>query len=319
MIRVLAKGGAGFIELSPGPDFALSPDCVWIDLLNPTRDEELACESALNTSLPTREEMSEIETSSRLYKDAHATVMTASVLVNSDTDTPKEGPVTFVLIGQKLVTIRYIEPKAFTVIGQQIQREPEVGSSGVSIFTALLEAIVDRLADILERASADVEALSSEIFGRTEGVNYRPIMKRLGKAQNINAKARDSLTSLARLSGFAMLLDPVDRRHDYKEHIKSVQRDIASLNEHSSSLAGNIAFMLDATLGLINVEQNGIIKFFSVAAVIFLPPTLVASYFGMNFHHMAEFEWDYGEPLAIGIMLLSVIVPLWWFNKRGWL
>jgi len=98
-----------------------------------------------------------------------------------------------------------------------------------------------------------------------------------------------------------------------------VQRDVASLNEHSASLSGNIAFMLEATLGLINVEQNAIIKFFSVAAVIFLPPTLVASYFGMNFHHMFEFEWAYGEPIAIVIMIISVVVPLWWFKKRGWL
>jgi len=319
MIRVLAKGAKAFTELTPGPDFALPPDTVWVDLFNPTRDEELACEKALGTYLPTREEMSEIETSSRLYKEGKATVMTCSVLVNSDTDTPIEGPVTFVLVGNQLATIRYIEPKAFKVIGQVIQREPQVCSSGASLFVALLEAIVDRLADVLERASADVEALSAEIFRQTEGVNYRPIMKRLGRAQNVNAKARDSLTSLSRLAGFALLIDPAIWHRDYKEHLKSVQRDVASLNEHSASLSGNIAFMLEATLGLINVEQNAIIKFFSVAAVIFLPPTLVASYFGMNFHHMFEFEWAYGEPIAIVIMIISVVVPLWWFKKRGWL
>jgi magnesium transporter len=319
VIRVLVKGGAGFLELTPGPDFALPPDAVWVDLFDPSREEELACERALGAYLPTREEMSEIETSSRLYREPHATVMTASVLVNSDTDTPLEGPVTFVLVGRQLATIRYIEPKAFKIIGQNIQREPEISSSGVSVFVALLEAIVDRLADVLERASAEVEALSAEIFRQTEGVNYRPIMKRLGRSQNLNAKARDSLTSLARLAGFAMLIDPADWRRDYKERLKSIQRDIASLTEHSGSLAGNIAFMLEATLGLINVEQNAIIKFFSVAAVIFLPPTLVASYFGMNFHHMSEFEWGYGEPIAIVVMVISVVVPLWWFKRRGWL
>jgi magnesium transporter len=319
MIRVLVKGGEQFLELAAEPGFVLPPNSVWIDLLNPTREEELACETALGASLPTREEMAEIETSSRLYRDGHAYVMTASVLVNSDTETPVEGPVTFVLVGHRLATIRYIEPKAFKVMQHQLARDPEICASGASIFTALLEALVDRLADVLERDSAEVEALSAEIFRKTEGVNYRPIMKRLGRAQNVNAKVRDSLTSLYRLAGFAMLIDPLERRGEYKERLKSVQRDVSSLNEHSSSLAGNIAFMLDATLGLINVEQNAIIKFFSVAAVIFLPPTLVASYFGMNFHHMTEFEWAYGEWLAGGLMVLSVAIPLWWFKKRGWL
>ena len=263
--------------------------------------------------------MSEIETSSRLYREGRATVMTASVLVNSDTEAPVEGPVTFVLVGHCLATIRYIEPKSFATISHQLLREPQIRVSGSSIFTALLEAIIDRLADVLERDSAAVEALSAEIFRPTGKVNYRPIMKRLGAAQNVNAKARNSLTSLARLASFAMLIDPIGHGREYKEHLKSAQRDVVSLTEHSSSLAGNIAFMLDATLGLINVEQNAIIKFFSVAAVIFLPPTLVASYFGMNFHHMSEFAWTFGEPIAFVLMIVSVLVPLWWFKRRGWL
>src|SRR5437762_1404525 len=128
MLRVLVKGGGSLVDLEPGPNFVLPPDTVWIDLFNPTRDEELACEAALGAALPTREEMSEIETSSRLYKEGPATVMTAQVLVNSDTATPVEGPVTFVLVGQRLATIRYIQPKAFATISHQLQREPQIRS-----------------------------------------------------------------------------------------------------------------------------------------------------------------------------------------------
>ena len=204
--------------------------------------------------------------------------------------------------------------------GIQLHREPNICSSGYTVFVALLEALVDRLADVLERSSAEVEALSADIFRSTEGVNYRPIMKRLGRIQNVNAKVRDSLTSIARLTGFAMLIDPADHQtKDYRGHLKSVQRDVASLTEHSGSLSANIAFMLDATLGLINVEQNAIIKFFSVAAVIFLPPTLVASYFGMNFKHMVWFDLRHGEAIAFAMMILAVFVPLLWFKRRGWL
>jgi magnesium transporter len=319
MIRVLLKGDCELRDLVAGPGFVLPSEAVWIDLLNPTRDEELACEAALGASLPTREEMAEIETSSRLYKEGPATVMTAAVLANSDTPTPVEGPVTFVLVGSRLATIRYIEPKAFAYLAHQIHREPNICASGTTVFVALIEALVDRLADVLERSSAEVEALSADIFRTTEGVNYRPVMKRLGRIQNVNAKVRDSLTSLARLTGFAMLIDTDDHQRDYKGHLKSVQRDVASLTEHSGSLSANIAFMLEATLGLINVEQNAIIKFFSVAAVIFLPPTLVASYFGMNFKHMRWFDMPHGEALAFGMMILAVFVPLLWFKRRGWL
>lgn len=318
MIRVLLTGG-DLAELAPGPDFVLPAAAVWIDLLNPSKDEEAACEAALGTLLPTREEMAEIETSSRLYKEGAATVMTAAVLANSDAENPLAGPVTFVLLGEILVTIRYIEPKAFDNFVQQTQREPDICANGVAVFTALIEALVDRLADVLERTSGEIETLSGHIFGREPKRDYRPIMRRLGRSQNINAKVRDSLVSLHRLTSFASLAEPIDTSREHKAHLKSVQRDLLSLTEHSGSLAGNIAFMLDATLGLINVEQNAIIKFFSVAAVIFLPPTLVASYFGMNFHHMPELDWLYGEAMAGVLMLVSILVPLWWFKKRGWL
>lgn len=319
MITVLLKGGAGFVEVPTGPQFALPEDAVWVDLLNPSREEELACEAALGSSLPTREEMAEIETSSRLYKDNGSTVMTAAVLANSDGETPIEGPVTFVLVGSRLATIRYIEPKAFSIVIQQSQREPQLCTSGPAVFIALVEALVDRLADVVERTSAEVEALSSLIFGAGQARDYRPIMKQLGRAQNVNAKARNSLASIARLSSFAMLLEAVESHRDFRDRLKSIQRDVGSITEHSNALSANVAFMLDATLGLINVEQNAIIKFFSVAAVVFLPPTLVASYFGMNFHHMPELDWRLGEPMAFGLMIVSVLAPLWWFKKRGWL
>jgi magnesium transporter len=319
MIRILGKDGRTFVELKPGPDFSLPADTVWIDLLNPTREEEVNCEAAVGVPLPTREEMAEIESSSRLYKEGAATVMTAAVLANSDTPIPIEGPVTFVLVDGRLVTIRYFEPKAFKIFAHQLLREPEICTSGVRVFTGLLDALIDRLADVLERSSADVETLSSEVFGTPGKVNFTPVMRRLGRSQNVNAKARDSLVSLARLIGFAMLADPVEADPESRGHLKSLQRDVVSLTDHSSYLAGNITFLLDAALGLINIEQNGIIKFFSVAAVIFLPPTLVTSYFGMNFKNMPELDWRIGEPFAIVLMIASVIVPLLWFKRRGWL
>ncbi|CAN5316988.1 magnesium/cobalt transporter CorA [soil metagenome] len=319
MIRVLVRGAKTFIEAAAGETFVLPDDAVWVDLLNPTRDEEKACEAVFAINLPTREEMGALETSARLYKEGEATVMTATVMALSDTETPVAAPITFVLVAGKLVTIRYIEPKAFAVFARQLEREPQICASGAAVFTSLLEAIVDRIADVLETAGNEVEALSTSVFGRPAKVDFRPVMKGLGRVQNINAKARSSLVSLARLIGFATLAEPIDREKDLRAHLKSVQRDVVSLTDHSSYLGDNIVFLLDAALGLINVEQNAIIKFFSVAAVVFLPPTLVASYFGMNFHNMPELAWPWGEGFAMLLMAISVLVPLWWFKKRGWL
>ncbi len=319
MLRMLRRGAPGFDTPQTAAGWRLPDDVVWIELIEPTRAEELAVEQALGVLLPTREEMAEIEVSSRLYQEDGATFMTATVLCNADGDAPTSAPVTFVLVGPRLVTIRYMEPRAFAIFGAQAERQPSLCPDGVTTFLGLIDAIVDRIADILERASAEVETTSRAIFDRRKGGGFEEILNRLGKAQNVNAKSRDSLVSLARLISFALLADQIDAREEGRDHLRSLHRDVASLTDHASYLSGNVTFLLDAALGLINIEQNTIIKIFSVAAVVFLPPTLVASIYGMNFHHMPELEWEGGYPMAITLMILSVLVPLWWVRRKGWL
>lgn len=318
MLRIFLNDSAPPQTVTVDGDWRLPDGAVWLDLLNPTREEELAAERALGLSLPTRDEMSEIEASSRLYREDGAIYMTASVLAHSDAPVPQIGPITFVLADGRLITIRYIEPRAFTVFDQQLERDPASCSTGVGVMLALLDVVIDRLADILERAVAEVEALSTEVFSRPYRINFRRIMERLGKAQSVNAKVRESASSLMRMLIYAGTAERMEAA-DARAHISSLQHDLASVTDHSAYLSGNITFLLDAALGLINVEQNAIIKFFSVAAVVFLPPTLVASYFGMNFKHMAVFDWQAGEGMALCLMIVSVIVPLFWFRRKGWL
>src|SRR3546814_337316 len=129
---------------------------------------------------------------------------------------------------------------------------------------------------------------------------------------------RTSLVSLARLLSFAALAQEIAVDPDCSAHLRSLQSDAQSLTEHASFQSSHIAFLLDAALGLIGIEQNGIIKIFSVMAVIFMPPTLVASIYGMNFHHMPELSWPFGYPMALGLMVVSAILPVLWFRKRGW-
>jgi magnesium transporter len=298
---------------------------VWVDLFNPTREEEHQIETALKLELPTREEMQEIEISSRLYKEEDSLFMTATLLSNTQSDVPEAMPVTFVLTNRALVTIRYSEPKSFELFSARCQRSGDF-ITGEAALTGLLETVVDRMADVLEQIATDIDKESTEIFKPRKGRrrykrNYPEILRRVGHKGDLNSKARESLVSLGRLLSFlAYNLDPSKTiSRDLKSRIKTLSQDIHSLTDHASFLSNKIGFMLDATLGMINIEQNGIIKIFSVAAVVFLPPTLVASVYGMNFKFMPELEWAFGYPFAIGVMICSAIVPYLYFKSRGWL
>ena len=317
MLNVFRRGEGAFRTLPAEPGWKPDPDVIWIDLVKPTREEELAVEAALGLGLPTVEEMEALEPSSRLYQESGSTFMTATLLAKSG-EAPFATPATFVLAGGRLVTLRYDDLKAFTIYADRVSGESAPGSGSAALL-GLLDAVVERLARILDDTDDQVQAASQAIFKRPDGGDFRPLLTALAQAQSMTGLVRTSLVSLGRLLSFAALAHEISQDRECSAHLKSLQRDTQSLTEHTSHLSGHIAFLLDAALGLINIEQNGIIKFFSVAAVIFLPPTLVASYFGMNFHHMFEFEWAYGEPIAILIMIISVVVPLWWFKKRGWL
>ena len=235
-------------------------------------------------------------------------------------------PVTFVLAGGRLVTIRYHEPRAFQTFPLRAEKADLQCTSGQTILIALLEAIVDRLADLLERASREIVDISHDIFHPTEkkaskrDINFQIILRRIGRKEDLVSNIQDSLVTLQRLSGFlGHITLQAKNDKDIRARVKTLSRDIASLTDHASFMTQKITFLLDATLGMINIEQNGIIKIVSVAAVVFLPPTLVASIYGMNFEHMPELQWQYAYPAALGLMVISAVLPYWFFKRRGWL
>ena len=270
--------------------------------------------------------MEEIEISSRLYVEDGAYFMTATLPAQTEVDDPLMSPVTFVLAGTRLITVRYHEPKAFKTFPQRAEKVATGCTSGDTILIGLLEAIVDRLADILERAGRDIEAISRDIFQATStkvskrNRDFQELLKTIGRKEDIASSIRDSLISLQRLAGFfAHASTRTKMSKDTKARIKTLSRDVLSLADHATFLSQKISFLLDATLGMISIEQNAIIKIFSVAAVIFLPPTLVASIYGMNFDVIPELKWELGYPFAIAMMVLSAILPFWYFRRRGWL
>jgi len=303
----------------------LSPDIVWIDLVNPTRDEEQTVETLLGTELPTREDLKDIEPSSRLYTEGNNVYMTASLVFKADSRDPQLTDVAFILAGSRLVTIRYAEPKSFNLFTAAITRVPHEMRSGSALLLKLLETIVDRTAEILENTVLGIDKVATGIFGgeaRSKRKAPRFLEDKIAEIaafHRLVSKVRESLTSLSRVQSFLQATALVPEDKEAREMGRSIARDIQSLSEHASYVSGNLTFLLDAALGMINVEQNAIIKIFSIASVVFLPPTLVASVYGMNFAHMPELQWDLGYPLAILVMLLSAIIPFLFFRWKGWL
>jgi magnesium transporter len=303
----------------------ITEEAVWIDILNPTPEEEVRVEKALKIDVPTREEQQEIEVSSRLYQEDGAHFMTATLMYQPEQGEPRTTPVTFILAGQRLITVRYAEPRAFSIYVARCNRSESGLKSASAILIGLIETIVDRLADFIERIQAEVEGLSHSIFEIKGGVASRQrrfdvLLRAIGREGEIASKARESAHSLGRLLTF-LVHAATERKEDklLQARVRTAARDVNSLTDHATFLSGKIIFLLDATLGMINIQQNDIIKIFSVAAVVFLPPTLLASIYGMNFHNMPELDWMFGYPLALILMVLAAVLPYIYFKRKGWL
>lgn len=298
---------------------------VWIDLLRPEEPERVQVGGALGIELPSREDMQEIEFSSRLYREDGALVMTAVLLANAETDHPETDPVTFVLHEGRLVTLRFIEPRAFELYRARGRRDSPVEGSGAGVLAGLLDAVVDRLADTLEYLKRETDRISREVFRppqpeRAAGDRLRILLRDIGRRGDLVSDIRESLLTLQRLVLFwRNSEDRPDGSKMLLASIETLSKDLGSLADHAGFLAHEINFLLSATLGFINIEQNSTIKIFSVIAVIFLPPTLVASVYGMNFAYMPELSWRWGYPFALLLMLLAAILPYRWFRYRGWL
>lgn len=308
------------------PVAALDPDIVWLDLNQPTREEEDYAERLTSIDVPTRDDLRDIEPSSRLYADGNAIYLTASILCRADSSAPVLTDVAFVLTPTCLVTVRYDDPKSFKLFAAALCKLNGGATSARLTLARLMETVADRTAEILEQAEVRGDALLVRIFGengkktgRRRPKELEVLLNEISGHHRLVSKARGSLATLSRVLTFLQAVEVVRQDREVKDLFKSTARDIQSLSEHANFLSGNIAFLLDASLGLINVEQNAIIKIFSIASVVLLPPTLVASIYGMNFKYMPELEWVAGYPSSLILMAISAIIPFLFFRWKGWL
>ena len=296
---------------------------VWLDLVTPNQGEDKLVERAVGIAVPTREEMQEIEITSRLYVENGARYMTATLMCQSETDAPMITAVTFILAGHRLITVRYDEPRPFMIVGIKLGRACSPTINGETVMMELLDAVIDRAADILERISANVDQVSHDIFEPADSLrsrSYNDILRTIGRKGDLTSKVRESLVSIGRLLLYlANEADSMKWAKDQRSLLKGMQRDVQSLSDHASYLSNKIQFLLDAMLGVVSLEQNNIIKIFSVMAVVLMPPTLIASIYGMNFKSMPELEWHLGYPLAVGLMMVAAALPYLYFKWKKWL
>ena len=294
----------------------------WLDLLNPTPAEETLAAQVTGLRIPTRAQLDEIESSSRLFMEDDA-VYLSTPLVRKTPDDFFVSPVGFVLMHDRILTIRFTGFSAFDVVARQVAGQGALGANEAAIL--LLEAIVDRLADILEHLGQALDGMSRDVFQSEEpgqaqaGTLLRNMLRRVGRSGDLGSSVRDSLLGLERISIFL----GENKRHDLSEHLQArlgtVERDIRSLNDFVSQTANKVQFLLDATLGFISIEQNNGMKILTVVSFIGVAPTLVAGIYGMNFHDIPELNWKYGYWYSLILMAATVILPLIWFWRRGWL
>jgi magnesium transporter len=344
MISFYAPGQAGRTVSGPDDCALMTPDAVWIDLLEPTADEELALERALGVDIPTREEMQAIELSSRLYEENGLLFMTAMVMSHSETNRPQSSAVTFILSPHKLITLRYSDPAPFNAFRTRREANVQRYQTPGQFLGGIVDAVIERVADILEAVGLSLDHLSIRIFEPGGVVTAMPLHTRIkssphGRARKDRqrnfvqvlreiavesdriSRARESLVSFARLVAYYREVRQNDNgtAREAAAHLKTITGDLTSLSDHATFLSTKVSFLLDATLGMINNEQNAIIKILSVAALVFLPPTLVAGIYGMNFTNLPELHWTHGYPWALGLMVISAVAPYLFFKRRGWL
>lgn len=310
------------VPFSSDDPLQIPANAIWIDLLNPTREEEKAVEQFISIEIPTREEMLEIEVSNRLYSDKGAHYMTATMMTKVDSGAPETHAVTFMLTDTMLVSIRYTDATSFRTFKANTAKLSAGQHDGMSMFLGLMESIINRIADILERLDRDIDRITKDIFSNPEvpeqkkSVNYHCVLDRIGRCGNLSSKIHQSLVTFGRVIAYATHHKEAGRPENQLK-FDDIRKDIMGLSDHGTYLTGRVNFLLDATLGMISIEQNSVFRVLSIASLVFLPPTLVAGIYGMNFEYIPELKWMYGYPLAILFMLVAAILPYLYLKKRG--
>ena len=297
----------------------------WIDLLRPTDGEGASVESRYGLKLPSRQDLSEVESSSRASEKNGVLFLNMPTVSRMSGLDEAPSPVGFALSKDLLVTIRYTDLRSFETVAEKFSKDTGPASS-VEAFAALVDEIVDLSADLLEEIAAELDAISRTVFSRRGKQTHvtrsndelRDLLIDVGNAGARLSRIGDSVLSLQRIVAFVSGTEREWIPRKMREHLSTPQNDLLSLNEYETHLADKVQFLLDAVLGFINTKQNDIFQVLTVISVVGIPPTLVASIYGMNFRNMPELNWAWGYQYGLALILLSAVVPILWFKWRRW-
>lgn len=310
MLRFFHSKNNCLTECKDTSDQALFNSATWIDAHAPTESDTSWLSSLLQTEIPDQEDVEEIESSARFFSDKSG-IHVRSLFLTQSEGRHKTTTVAFILQDYRLITIREDDLADFRLLRMRIRRSQIESQSPYDLLISIMSQKIENLADIIEEIHERLDRVSHLVLEDENG-DLEDAISQLAKLEDSNGKIRLCLTDTQRSITFL-------KKTSKKNEILIIERDIETLMQHTSFLFDKINFLMNSTQGFISIDQNKIIKIFSIAAVVFLPPTLVASIYGMNFQFMPELNMAYGYPMAIVIMVLSGIAPYLFFKKKGWL
>jgi magnesium transporter len=304
-----------------------SGEALWFDLLEPTNEERARVESKAGLKLPSREELSEVESSSRVSERDGVLFLNVPIVSHARAIDETPAPVGFVLSKDVLVTIRYMPLRSFETVGAKFSKN-DAPATSAEVFAALVDQMVDLNADLLEGIAAELDAVSRSVFGKARASRdhltqsndaLHDILIDVGNAGERLSRVRGTLLGLQRIVPFASEPERPWISSSARSHLRSAQTDLLSLTDYETHLSDKVQFLLDAVLGFINTKQNSIFTVLTIVSVVGIPPTLIASIYGMNFKNMPELEWGWGYQYGLALIAISIILPIVWFKWRGWL
>jgi magnesium transporter len=327
VLTSFASGPSAPHPLPAHVDAASLRQAIWIDLYQPGAEEIALVEQSLGVELPTEADLAEIESSSRIYVANGALFLSMPLVIQSETD-PRIASIGFVLTRERLVSIRFQPSRVFDQFIARLPQAEMADQSGARILVGLLESVVDRLADVMEKVRSDLDGVSRNIFvddtretsgRRMQERELQAILKTVGRAGDLTSRVRDTLLGVGRIVPYLRTAAEEFLPNDLRARLRTLRQDISSLNDYDVHLTNKVQFLLDATLGFISISQNDLMKVFTITSVAGIPPVLLAGIWGMNFKHMPELDWEFGYPLALLLIVLSATIPVYWFRRKGWL
>jgi len=311
------KGGLFQDEVESAADLAMARP-IWVDLENPTAEEKGWIRERFGLTIPENIVDDDLEESARFYEEDNGELHIRSDFLIEGDDAPRNVRVAFILYQNVLFSVHSEDLPVFRLLRLRARRIPALIEDAKDVLLKLYDADAEYSADVLEGIYVKLEKVSASVLKKdVNDAEAGEVLAAIAREEDLNGRIRRNVMDTRRAVSFMMRSRMLNA--EQFEESRQILRDIDSLDSHTAFLFDKINFLMDATVGFININQNKIIKIFSVASVALLPPTLIASIYGMNFRFMPEVDWAYGYPFALGLMVASVAAPLTYFRRKGWM